>query len=301
MNDTSIKYFPFGDRRNSQGTLGTDKQFTGQRLDGTGLYYYNARYYDPTIGRFISADTQIQSLAKPQFMNRYSYTINNPLNYIDPSGHSVTDDAGGMNTAYSQSMFLWALSIFGWGYTGGGVGGGPLGFGVNATIYSVPGMGINWPAPIFIAATGSDISNSMSMWGITLPFGIFLDAAVYDYNPSWIGLFYRTVMHELYHYREAGLPFSQSLWWDEYCVEYGLNYLTNGFDGDAAYGASSFEVRAYAYENNIDVSLTWNNGCMIVDNNLGIVYVIGSNGTVNSYTNSNGIGDAIAMANGEWG
>ena len=46
--------------RNSTGTIATDKKFTGQRLDGTGLYYYNARYYDTSIGRFISADTFVQ-------------------------------------------------------------------------------------------------------------------------------------------------------------------------------------------------------------------------------------------------
>jgi RHS repeat-associated protein len=63
--------------------------FTGQRLDGTGLYYYNARYYDPTIGRFISADTVIQNPANPQCLNRYSYCLNNPLKYTDPSGQVV--------------------------------------------------------------------------------------------------------------------------------------------------------------------------------------------------------------------
>jgi RHS repeat-associated protein len=41
------------------GSVPTGKQFTGQRLDDTGLYYYNARYYDPLIGRFISADTEV--------------------------------------------------------------------------------------------------------------------------------------------------------------------------------------------------------------------------------------------------
>ncbi|GEM_PF-2728834 len=82
----SIKYMPFGDRRNSTGTIDTDRQFTGQRLDGTGLYYYGARYYDPGIGRFISADTIVQSPANPQTMNRYAYVTNNPLRYIDPSG-----------------------------------------------------------------------------------------------------------------------------------------------------------------------------------------------------------------------
>ena len=63
--------------------------FTGQLLDGTGFYYYNARYYDPTIGRFISADTVVPYPANPQNFNRYSYFLNNPLKYVDPSGHIV--------------------------------------------------------------------------------------------------------------------------------------------------------------------------------------------------------------------
>jgi RHS repeat-associated protein len=81
------KYYPFGDRLESQGDLGTDKLFTGQRLDDTGLYYYGARYYDAGIGRFISADTIVPNPANPQAFNRYSYCLNNPLKYIDPSGH----------------------------------------------------------------------------------------------------------------------------------------------------------------------------------------------------------------------
>ncbi|MEA1958812.1 MAG: RHS repeat-associated core domain-containing protein [Chloroflexota bacterium] len=83
----AIKYLPFGATRSATGTLDTDKLFTGQRLDDTGLYYYNARYYDATIGRFISADTIVQDPANPQSLNRYSYCLNNPLKYIDPSGH----------------------------------------------------------------------------------------------------------------------------------------------------------------------------------------------------------------------
>jgi RHS repeat-associated protein len=89
---TAVKYLPFGETRASV-TVPTDKLFTGQRLDGTGLYYYNARYYDPTIGRFISPDTVIPNLANPQCFNRYSYCLNNPLKYTDPSGHEV-DIAG---------------------------------------------------------------------------------------------------------------------------------------------------------------------------------------------------------------
>jgi len=82
-----IKYYPYGSTRS--GDVPTDKKFTGQRLDGTMLYYYNARYYDPQIGRFISPDTIIPDPMNPQSYNRYSYVLNNPLRYNDPSGHIV--------------------------------------------------------------------------------------------------------------------------------------------------------------------------------------------------------------------
>jgi RHS repeat-associated protein len=75
-----------GGCRFSQGDPGTDKLFTGQRLDDTSLYYYGARYYDPMIGRFISPDTTIPDGYNPQSYNRYSYCINNPTSAIDPSG-----------------------------------------------------------------------------------------------------------------------------------------------------------------------------------------------------------------------
>ena len=64
-----------------------DRLFTGQRLDRTGLYYYNARYYDPEIGRFISADTLAPDPYNPQSRNKYTYCFNNPLKYNDPSGN----------------------------------------------------------------------------------------------------------------------------------------------------------------------------------------------------------------------
>jgi RHS repeat-associated protein len=92
----TIKYAPFGQTRSITGSIATDKLFTGQILDDTGLYYYNARYYDPTIGRFISADTVIPNPANPQCFNRYSYCLNNPLRYTDPSGHLVYDEDGNL-------------------------------------------------------------------------------------------------------------------------------------------------------------------------------------------------------------
>jgi RHS repeat-associated protein len=87
---STVKYLPFG--QTLAGSVDTDKLFTGQRLDLTGLYYYGARYYDPTIGRFISPDTIVPYPINPQSLNRYSYCLNNPLKYIDPSGHRWIND-----------------------------------------------------------------------------------------------------------------------------------------------------------------------------------------------------------------
>ncbi len=142
-----MRYKPFGAARSgfNPGNFGTDRLFTGQRQEATlGLYDYNARYYDPELGRFISADSIVPGVsanavgyfagarltpltvnlgefpaqvhaenaeitvygpfyawsgkirqqhvvpsgpANPQTLNRYSYVLNNPLQYVDPTGH----------------------------------------------------------------------------------------------------------------------------------------------------------------------------------------------------------------------
>src|SRR5208337_3570165 len=63
-------------------------KFTDQENDPeTSLYYYGARYYNPVLARFTSADSTVQSPGDPQTLNRYAYCRNNPLMYTDPSGH----------------------------------------------------------------------------------------------------------------------------------------------------------------------------------------------------------------------
>lgn len=62
--------------------------FTGhEHLDNTGLIHMNGRVFDPAIGRFLSADPNIQSPTNAQNFNRYSYVLNNPLKFTDPSGY----------------------------------------------------------------------------------------------------------------------------------------------------------------------------------------------------------------------
>ncbi len=87
---SDTRYYPYGvTRPGLAGTgLPTDRRFTGQREEtGLGFYDYGARPYDPTLGRFLQADTLVPNPGNPQSLNRYAYTLNNPLRYTDPSGH----------------------------------------------------------------------------------------------------------------------------------------------------------------------------------------------------------------------
>ncbi len=85
-------YGPYGTSRYSQGSMGTNKGFTGHYADATGLDYYNARYYDPVIGRFLSADTEQGNGAG---MDPYEYVGGNPETLTDPTGHRYIQTGGG--------------------------------------------------------------------------------------------------------------------------------------------------------------------------------------------------------------
>ena len=93
-------YDPFGEL---SGTSNDRHGYTGHELDSeTNNIYMKARFYDPTIGKFIQPDNVIFDAYNPQDLNRYAYVRNNPYTYIDPNG-------------------LWAVTVD----VGGGVGAGP--------------------------------------------------------------------------------------------------------------------------------------------------------------------------------
>lgn len=71
-------------------TDGLRQKFTLKERDNeTGLDFFEARYYANTQGRFLSVDLVAGSLSNPQSLNRYSYVLNNPLKFIDPTGMIV--------------------------------------------------------------------------------------------------------------------------------------------------------------------------------------------------------------------
>ena len=108
-------YDPWGNVRIATGTADTDRLYTGQRFDAaTGLYYVcdadRARYRacpesyrrNPTLARFISADTIVANAGDPQSWNRYAYVLGNPLRYTDPSGHCIAPVYDGFGEFYGD-------------------------------------------------------------------------------------------------------------------------------------------------------------------------------------------------------
>ncbi len=89
-----LSFDAWGLKRNSDWSAATvplyssvDRTYTGHEyLDESSLIHMSGRAYDPVIGRFISPDPFIQAPDDSQSLNRYSYVLNNPLSYTDPSG-----------------------------------------------------------------------------------------------------------------------------------------------------------------------------------------------------------------------
>lgn len=68
----------------------TERGFTGhEMLNSVDIIHMNGRIYDANVGRFLQADPYIQAPKNMQSMNRYSYVLNNPMSYTDPSGYFV--------------------------------------------------------------------------------------------------------------------------------------------------------------------------------------------------------------------
>ena len=92
-----MAYDAWGRRQRDTGRVDPDidpangnRGFTGhEHLDELGLIHMNGRVYDPFLGRFLSADPIIEAEHLLQSYNRYSYVLNNPLRYTDPSGHCI--------------------------------------------------------------------------------------------------------------------------------------------------------------------------------------------------------------------
>lgn len=89
------QYDEWGNLLTNNETVKNSFKYAGEIYDEeTGLYYLRARYYDPSIGRFINEDTYEGEVKNPLSLNLYTYVHNNPLIYSDPTGNWCTSSDG---------------------------------------------------------------------------------------------------------------------------------------------------------------------------------------------------------------
>jgi RHS repeat-associated protein len=106
-------YDAWGNVRYVSGAMPTSIGYAGQYADSTGLTYMGARFYSSVNARFISADTIVPSVENPQTLNRFSYANNNPLKYIDPTGHEgcAVNDMGACSEDELRDLVLKNLNF----------------------------------------------------------------------------------------------------------------------------------------------------------------------------------------------
>ena len=107
------EYDAWGRQTVTRNDIRLSRGYTGHEMLSTfGLIHMDGRVYDPVIGRFLSPDNYVQLPENSQSFNRYSYCINNPLKYTDPTGQLFgIDDAviafAVFNMASSMAMAAW--------------------------------------------------------------------------------------------------------------------------------------------------------------------------------------------------
>ena len=100
---SELRYKAWGEVRYAFGVTPTKYTYTGQysNVGEFGLLFYNARWYDPALSHFAQADTIVPGVGGSGAWDKYAYTVNNPLRYVDPSGNephgpgSCYDSIGG--------------------------------------------------------------------------------------------------------------------------------------------------------------------------------------------------------------
>lgn len=102
----AFQYTPYGSPAATTGTSTDSQRYTGREDDGTGLYYYRARYYRPDCMRFISEDPIGWASGQT---NNYAYVRGNPMSWRDPTGlfgfvehEAITNEALGKNSKCSN-------------------------------------------------------------------------------------------------------------------------------------------------------------------------------------------------------
>ncbi|MEK7644522.1 MAG: CARDB domain-containing protein [Patescibacteria group bacterium] len=167
------EYDVFGSVMGMNGSYQTDYLFTGQQYDPESeLYYYNARYYNPRLGRFISRDSFLGRAGDSLSRNRYAYVKNNPLKFTDPTGNVAWGKLGGgikdLFFGAVTTVFGGVEAVVGGAMVGGAVAGEVATIGgatVPAVVVGGAGVGLAGMGANNVVAGGSQVATGgKNMW-----------------------------------------------------------------------------------------------------------------------------------------
>jgi RHS repeat-associated protein len=105
---TSYNYSPFGKKQTTGVASGNPFAFTGREDDGTGYYYYRARYYSPDQKRFISEDPLGFGGGDT---NLQAYVGNSPTNFTDPSGNAPLKGPASKEPVITRGSPAWRRAV----------------------------------------------------------------------------------------------------------------------------------------------------------------------------------------------
>jgi RHS repeat-associated protein len=162
---------PWGERRSAntwaglRSASGDDRQtsgadyrrgFTGhEMLDDFGIIHMNGRIYDAELGRFLSPDPIVQVPEFSQNFNRYSYVLNNPLTYTDPTGHKISG-------FWLTAIVLVVVAVVTWG-VGAALLGSASALSQGVFVASLNGMATLTPAGLALAgAAGGAVGGALN-------------------------------------------------------------------------------------------------------------------------------------------
>lgn len=143
-----LEYYPFGSIRTEvkAGTWSEQRKYTGHEQDASGLIYMKARYYEPTIGRFLSSDPAFWdmslSLKDPQAWNSFAYARNSPVNLIDPDGRAFVP-------SFQSGVVNRGGQIIDW------LGQGPV-VTIKDTLHGMGSLPVNFVNDVYLTSNFSD-------------------------------------------------------------------------------------------------------------------------------------------------
>ncbi len=242
-----------------------DDPSTSGVTEGFGLMFYNARWYDPSLGRFTQADTIVPGGV--QGLDRYAYVNNAPINYVDPTGHFTSkaiwsfllDECDGNRQCASKLMNSWKNDLAWWDMITEAQAGDILFGTVSSPGWKPEGFALTFSGTgdsVLTGIEGDHTTNPVTLVDIQKGHREGCYAGGYpcfslDYN--WIGIVRGekgriTFPYHKPHYEPVGFKPSDNLWATslEYLVQYGLALVGTAACATTLIGIAACTAAGYA-------------------------------------------------------